>query len=349
MDCGLRVFDITSRPPAAGRPPRFAVVIPCFNEQQALMETLATLRHHLRNTGPYELIVVNDGSTDRTAELLAAAVRQDPDLKVLTHPRNRGYGAALKTAIAATSAELIVITDADGTYPQERIVDLLVLAQHVDMVVGARTAPDAKYPLIRKLPKAFLRRYGSWIVGTPIPDLNSGLRVFPRQLAQHFFYLLPDGFSFTTTITLALLSHGRSVHFEPIRYATRIGKSKIQPIRDTLRFLHLIVRMGLLFAPMRTLMPLSLALGGLCSLSLGFDLLVARNLTDKTVLLLMFSMNTALFALLADVIHLISRRSVAEQPSHQDGERWVRADRAVARQAETDPSAAEVPHKQAAA
>jgi glycosyltransferase involved in cell wall biosynthesis len=309
----LRVFDAD---PLAGQSPqslRFAVVVPCYNEEGAILETIASLRRHLRNTGPYQLIVVNDGSTDRTGELLKAAVQQDRDLCVLTHARNRGYGAALKTAIRQTSAELIVITDADGTYPNEQIPKLVQMAQDADMVVGSRTAPNAQYPAIRKLPKVFLRAYASWIAGTHIPDLNSGLRVFRRELARHFLYLLPDGFSFTTTITLAMLTHESTVRYHPIGYAPRIGKSKIRPIRDTLRFFHLIIRMGVFFAPMRTLMPLSFALFGLFSASLLYDVVLERNLTDKTVVLLMFSMNTVLFALLADVIHLISKRSVLEQ------------------------------------
>jgi glycosyltransferase involved in cell wall biosynthesis len=222
----------------------------------------------------------------------------------VTHRRNRGYGAALKTGIRRATSELIVITDADGTYPNERIPELVGIAagENADMVVGSRTADDVTYPLIRKIPKWFLRRWASWIAGQNIPDMNSGLRVFRKSVVERFLNILPDGFSFTTTITLAMLTNFYDVRYVPISYAARVGQSKIRPIRDTLHFCQLILRTGMYFAPLRVFLPLAgvLFLGFLASL--GYDLFVARNLTDKSVLLLLFSMNTGLFALLADMI-----------------------------------------------
>ena len=195
-----------------------------------------------------------------------------------------------------------MITDADGTYPNARIKDLLAYMDQYDMVVGSRTADDVEYSTLRKLPKFFLRHYASWIAGRNIPDLNSGLRVFRRSLAEKFLGLLPDGFSFTTTITLAHLTNQYTVHYEPIGYARRIGKSKIQPIRDTLRFLQLIIRLGVYFAPLKVFGPFAVIQLIAFSISICYDVFVLQNITDKSVMLLMFGMNTAFFALLADMI-----------------------------------------------
>ena len=175
------------------------------------------------------------------------------------------------------------------------------------MVVGARTGDDVTYPLIRKIPKAFLKAYASWIARQPIPDINSGLRVFRRDLAESYLHFLPGGFSFTTTITLAMLTSYRKVLFVPIDYHPRIGKSKIKPIRDTLNFVQLIARTGMYFAPVRVLLPIIglAALGTL--ISFGYDLLVEKNLTDKTVMLFMLTLNSGMFALLADMIDKRSR------------------------------------------
>lgn len=282
--------------------PGFAVVVACYNEQDAVLETIAELRASLRTAGPYELIIVNDGSSDGTGELLTRAAATDPLLKVVHHRRNRGYGASLKSGIRQATAPLIVITDADGTYPNHRIPELLALAAENDMVVGARTSDDVVYPLLRRIPKAFLRLYTSWIAGQPIPDFNSGLRVFRRDLAEKFMHILPDGFSFTTTITLAMLTTHRRVQFVPISYAPRIGKSKIRPIRDTLLFVQLIARTGMYFAPLRVFFPIGLALFATFLVSLAYDVIVLRNLTEKTLMLLLFAVNTAMFALLADMI-----------------------------------------------
>ncbi len=276
--------------------PRFSVVVPCYNEEHAVLDTVAALRGALADAGPYELIFVNDGSTDRTGEMLAQAARQDPQLRVLTHPQNRGYGASLKTGILHATAEYIAIADADGTYPIDQIPALLERGRDVDMVVGARTAPNVQYPWLRRFAKMFLRSYASWIVRTSIPDINSGLRVFRRDVAIRFFYIISDGFSFTTTITLAMLTNGFAVRYVPIGYQRRVGKSKIKPIRDTLNFFHLIARVGLCFAPMRTLQPLIAASAASFTASLAYDVFVLNDLTDKTVLFLVGGIGVVLCA-----------------------------------------------------
>lgn len=280
----------------------FTVIVPLYNEASALPAAIVDLEAILSQIGPHELIVVDDGSTDGSTEALEQLQKTVPDLKRFRHEKNQGYGAALKTGIRHASHDWIVITDADGTYPNDRIGDLLAKMDQFDMVVGARTADNVEYSTLRKLPKFFLRRYASWIAGRNIPDLNSGLRVFQRNLAEKFLGLLPDGFSFTTTITLAHLTNQYRVYYEPIGYARRIGKSKIQPIRDTLRFLQLIIRLGVYFAPLKVFGPFAVVQLIAFAISLCYDVFVLQNITDKSVMLLMFGMNTAFFALLADMI-----------------------------------------------
>jgi glycosyltransferase involved in cell wall biosynthesis len=224
-------------------------------------------------------------------------------VSVVRHDSNRGYGAALKTGLRHARYEWICITDADGTYPNERIGDLLAATDGAHMVVGARTAPGAQDSWLRRWPRDLLRRYAAWVTRRRIDDLNSGLRVFRKDLAERFLHLLPDGFSFTTTITIALLMSYYTVRYIPIGYARRVGRSKIDPIGDTLRFLVLILRTGMYFAPLRTLVPPTLVLFLLFTGSAIYDLFWLRNLTDKTLILLVLSVNAATLALVADMIH----------------------------------------------
>lgn len=280
----------------------FSVIVPCFNERDAVRDTVRALEAGLEGHGEYELIFVDDGSTDGTGEELDRALAEHPRLRVIRHPVNRGYGAALKTGLRRAVSETVVITDADGTYPNERIPDLLARAHEADMVVGARVGADAPQALPRRFAKWFMERYMAWLAAQPIPDMNSGLRVFRRSLAERFLNILPDGFSFTTTITLALMTNGFLVEYLPISYARRVGRSKIQPLRDTLRFIQLIVRTGMYFAPLRVLTPVLVLLGLVTLGALGYDIWVLRNLTDKSILLMLFTLNTAMFALLADMI-----------------------------------------------
>ena len=283
--------------------PAFSVVVPCYNEAGAILDTITSLKDSLRKFEAYELILVDDGSSDGTRELIFQAASSDSQIKALSHSSNRGYGAALKTGIRQSLSEFIVITDADGTYPNDRIGDLLKAVSQADMVVGSRTGEGVTYPLIRKIPKVFLRAYASWLAGQQIPDINSGLRVFRRSIVERFINILPDGFSFTTTITLAMLTNYYHVRYIPISYSPRIGKSKIKPIRDTMRFIQLIIRTGTYFAPLRVFLPLVGLLFLAFLASLSYDIFILGNITDKTIIFLMFSMNTGMFALLADAIH----------------------------------------------
>jgi glycosyltransferase involved in cell wall biosynthesis len=292
----------TDAPQPAVSDARFSLILPCLNEQGAIAKTISELRATLRGVDGYELIVVNDGSTDNTATILEAEQLADPRLHVISHDRNRGYGAALKSGIRASRSELIVITDADGTYPNHRLPELIEIAANADMVVGARTADDVTYPLIRRIPKVFLRAYAEWIAQRDIPDLNSGMRVLRRSVVERFINVLPDGFSFTTTITLAMLTNRYVVQYVPIGYSARIGKSKIRPIRDTAKFFQLVLRTGMYFAPLRVFGPvlwvmLFAFLGSLC-----YDVFVLRDLTEKTLLLMILYITSTMFALLADMI-----------------------------------------------
>jgi glycosyltransferase involved in cell wall biosynthesis len=282
-------------------------VIPVYDEEHAIEATLTSLRAH-PGLSPErcEIIVVDDGSTDATGPKLAAL---DPALRVrvLRHDVNRGYGAAIKSGVRLASNELIVLTDADGTYPNERIPDLVRLADDCDMVVGARIGDDVAIPLLRRLPKWCLRRFANWLVGREIPDLNSGLRVLRKISVLRFIDILPDSFSFTTTITMAMMTGNYTVRYEPIDYYARMGKSKIRPIRDTLLITQLILRTGIYFAPLRVFLPIAGLLLLATGTSLGVDL-ARSNLTDKTVVLFVASLNVAMFALLADMIDKRSGR-----------------------------------------
>ncbi len=183
-----------------------------------------------------EIVVVDDGSSDGTA---AAAERAGA--RVLRHRFNRGYGAALKTGILAAAHDTIVILDGDGTYPAQHIPALVAELEKATMAVGARGGSDSAIPAARRPAKRMLNGLASLVAGARIPDLNSGLRAFRRQTVEPYFPILPDGFSWTTTITLALVRDRQVVSYLPIGYRERIGRAKLGPW-DTWRILLPILR-----------------------------------------------------------------------------------------------------------
>jgi glycosyltransferase involved in cell wall biosynthesis len=285
--------------------PAFSLVLPVYNEEQSVAATLDHLQEILKSAGcKYEIIAVNDGSTDNTGQIL----RSRSDIRVIEHNGNRGYGAALKTGIRHSKYSLITITDADGTYPNEQIPELVMLAMQADMVVGARIGANVRYSRIRRIPKWFLVHFAQWVTMYRIPDLNSGMRVFHKSVVEKFLNILPDTFSFTTTITIAMLTNNYIVYYQPIDYYHRVGKSKIKPIRDTLRFIQIILRTGVYFAPLRVFLPVaSVFFIGFLS-SLFQDVFIRQDLTEATLILFVAATQITMFALLADMIDKRSNR-----------------------------------------
>lgn len=285
---------------------RASVVIPAFDEELGIEASVRAVRETLDAAGTeYELLVVDDGSRDRTAELAAAA-----GATVVSLPENKGYGAALKAGIRRARHDTVVITDADGTYPASAIPDLLGDLTGYDMVVGARTGSRLAIPASRRPAKWFLTRLASYLAGRPIPDLNSGLRVMHKSLVQRFEHLLPDGFSFTTSLTLAALCGGALVRYRSIDYHARIGESKIRPTH-AIEFLLLILRTIVYFNPLKVFMPLGAVLFIAALAKFVYDIFL-KNLSESAVLGFLGAIIIWAIGLLSDQIAKVGMRTWSE-------------------------------------
>ncbi|HET9869257.1 MAG TPA: glycosyltransferase family 2 protein, partial [bacterium] len=270
-------------------PGLLSVVIPAYNEEGAVGQVVRRVVQVLRREKVrHEVIVVDDGSRDATAARAAQA-----GARVVRMGENRGYGASLKAGIRQAKGDWIAILDADGTYPPEELPRLLKEAPANDMVVGARTRPGAAIPALRRLPKWFLGQWANYLAERRIPDLNSGLRVFKKSAMARYEGLFPNGFSFTTTITLALECHGYIVRYLPIRYLPRVGESKIRPFRDTVNFFALVLRVVMYFKPLKIFIPLSgiIFLASLASALRAHGL--GQGLTAPTLLLFVAGLQIA--------------------------------------------------------
>lgn len=286
----------------------FSLVIPVYNEELGIENTIKHLDKYKQGwENDFEVILVNDGSTDNTKDILNR-LNLDSTYKIIEHPRNLGYGASLKTGIKNANSEIIVITDADETYPNERVDEFvnMFISENRDMLVGARIGDNVKIPLIRKPAKKTINMLANYLTGIQIPDLNSGFRVMKKSVLNKFLHILPDGFSFTTTITLAMLTNNYNVKYEKIDYFHRSGKSKIRPIRDTINFVVLIIRTTVLFNPLKVLLPVSFIL-----MFIGMAFAVIRYLNEGgfSVLSLMFFILGIQFFTTAILADLIVRRT----------------------------------------
>lgn len=274
-----------------------SVVIPAFNEEAGVRLVVAELQELLQRQGiGAEIIVVDDGSADATARAAHQA-----GARVIRHRSNRGYGAALKTGIAAARHDTIAITDADGTYPAEHMPELLAALKDADMVVGSRSGKNVRIPLIRRPAKWVLNRLANYLASARIPDLNSGLRVFRRDVVMQYFPLLPDQFSWTTTITLAMHCDKYAVSYLPINYRARKGRSKIVPW-DAGSFLILILRTAMLFRPLRVFLPLVLVCFSYGVVKMIIDLMRDPNISASALLALMSALLILLIGMLGDAI-----------------------------------------------
>lgn len=273
------------------------VLIPAYNEVNALPETVALVSRYAALVKNWEMIVIDDGSTDGTAE-----VARQLGVRVITHERNLGYGASLKDGLREASHEWILIIDADGTYPIDQIPRLLEATGEAEMIVGARTGEVVQVPLLRRPGKWIITRLAEYLSQRQIPDLNSGLRLFRKNIAMRFFPLYPDGFSFTTTITLAMLTNRYRVKFLPINYHKRIGKSSIKPIRDFTNFCLLIIRICACFKPLQVFVPPALLLISAGIVKGSFDYFGQGHLGLLSVSLVLTGIQMLFIALLADLV-----------------------------------------------
>lgn len=279
-----------------------AIVVPAYNEAGAIRQTIEALRTAVGGAGiDAEIVVVDDGSTDGTGEAAEAF-----GVRVIRLPENVGYGHALKTGIAETRSKFVAIIDADGTYPAAKIPEMLKIAETADMVVGDRGAAMRNVPLIRRPAKWVLNKLANILAQRKIPDLNSGLRVFKRAALERFVPLLPDGFSFTTTITLSMMSSNLRVVYTPIAYAKRIGQSSIRPT-EFFNFLLLVVRIIVFFHPLRVFLPLGAVLFVLGAAKFAYDI-TKMDLSESAIFALLAALVIWSLGLIADMISRLHLR-----------------------------------------
>lgn len=276
---------------------RLSIVLPAKNESAAIGSTVAGIRQQYPDTAEVEVLVVNDGSTDDTAQVAQAA-----GARVVTHPYSKGNGAAIKTGAREARGCIIVFMDADGQHNPADIPRLLEkLEQGYDMVVGARQK-GSQASVGRGLANGLYNRLASWMTGQRVEDLTSGFRAVRVDKFREFLYLLPNGFSYPTTSTMAFFRVGYSVVYIPIHAAKRIGQSHIRLLRDGARFLLIIFKIGTLFSPMKIFAPVALAMFLLASAWYGWTFAIMHKFTNMSALLYTGSVITFMMGLISEQI-----------------------------------------------
>ncbi|GMV40133.1 MAG: glycosyl transferase [Myxococcales bacterium] len=275
-----------------------SILIPCYNEARSIASTIAQVRETVSSLAcAFEILVIDDGSRDGTA-----AIAQDAGVRVIAKAANEGYGAALKSGLLQARFGWIAITDADGTYPITDIARLAASTTDYDMVVGARTGEEVHIPMLRRPAKWAINQLANYLSGFRIPDLNSGLRLFRKELGQRFYSLYPDGFSFTTTITVSALTNGYRVKFVPINYFKRVGSSSIHPIKDTIGFTILVVRLATWFKPLNVFIPPAFLLFTVGLAKALVDLARTNAFGVGSSLIMLVGVQIGFMGLLADLV-----------------------------------------------
>ncbi|KUP96238.1 glycosyltransferase family 2 protein [Thermobifida cellulosilytica] len=299
---------MTDSSPARGTDdPRVTIVLPCYNEQDHVVAEVERICAAMDASGhSYELLAVDDASTDDTLARLRSVESRFPHLRVVAFATNGGAGTVRRIGTQRARGEIVVWTDADMSYPNERIPDLvevLLADDTVDQVVGARDQEMGSHRFLRVPAKWLIRKLAEKLTNTRIPDLNSGMRAFRREVALPYLRLLPPGFSCVTTITLAFLSNQHAVRYEPVSYARRSGRSKFHPVRDAYGYILQVLRMVMYFNPLKVLMPPALWLLGIGALKVVYDVVTDPvYIRNNTIMLLMAGLMIGSMALLADLI-----------------------------------------------
>jgi glycosyltransferase involved in cell wall biosynthesis len=277
-----------------------SVVLPVYNEKGHLHDELDRIRAAL-DASPYtyEIIVVDDGSDDGSGEQL----RRVEGIRLIQFAQNRGSGSARRAGTRAARGRVVVWTDADMTYPNDEIPQLVKELDGYDQVVGARLSEEGTAKALRVPAKFLIRKLASYLAETHIPDLNSGFRAFRRDVALQFVHMLPPGFSCVTTITMAFLSNGYSVKYIDIEYAERAGTSKFHWWTDTKRYMLQVVRLILSYNPLRIFMPIGVVLGVVGVAKVVYDTFDKDfRIGTNTLLLLFAAFQAFAVGFLADLV-----------------------------------------------
>jgi len=287
--------------------PYVSVILPCYNEEGHVIAEVERITRAMDESGyTYELLAIDDGSTDQTLAKLHEASPRFPQLQVIPMRRNGGSGVVRRIGTQRAQGEIVVWTDADMTYPNEQIPELVRVLEKdsmVDQVVGARTSEQGSYKFLRVPAKWFIRKFAERLTGAKIPDLNSGLRAFRREVALPYLRLLPPGFSCVTTITLAFLSNNHEIQYVPVDYAQRAGKSKFKFISDAYKYILQVLRMVMYFNPLKVLMPPALTLLAIGGLKAIYDVVVHPvHIAQDTVLIFITGLLIGSLALLGDLV-----------------------------------------------
>ena len=273
---------------------RVSIIIPAYNEE----ENIGALLERLKGVADddWEIIVINDCSDDRTPDICL-----EKGVKVVSHPYRIGNGASIKTGMRSAMGEILVMMDGDGQHKPEDITRLLEGIEKYDMVVGARSW-ESQSGWSRGLANKVYNFFASYVANRTIPDLTSGFRAVRRKVAKRFIYMLPNSFSYPSTLTLAFIKSGHSVHHIPIETEKREGESKIRPIKDGVRFILIITRIATIFSPFRVFLPISLILFVVGVTYYLYWFVVARRFTNMALLLILMSVIVFLLGLVSEQI-----------------------------------------------
>lgn len=286
-----------------------SIILPARNEVSGLRQILPELGMKFSDA---EIIVVDDGSTDETLP-----VCKEFQVKLISHPYPKGNGAAIKTGARAATGEILVFMDADGQHKSEDIVPLLEkFCEGYDMVVGARIN-GSHVGIHRAVANDIFSRFATWMVQQPVEDLTSGFRVVKADKFRKFLYLLPNGFSYPTTITMSFFRAGYSVAYAPIHTPKRTnGKSHIRPLRDGVRFMLIIIKIGTLFSPQKLFIPISMAFFTTGFSYYLYTYLTAGRFTNMSALLLISAVLTFLIGIVSEQISALHYKGIDDDPSH---------------------------------
>lgn len=286
------------------------ILIPIFNEEEAIKKVIEGVDDTMKKTEyDYEIMLVDDASTDKTVEIIKSMSERNDRLKLVRRKLNGGAGASRKTGIRAAKGEVIVMLDGDGTYDAEAMPKMLSYFPEFDQVNGARTSEEGTYKLLRFSAKWFIRHLAIYLSGYKIPDLNTGLKAFKRDIMIKYLWVIPDGFSCVTTMTLAFLTNGYNVKYIPTRYFKRIGESKFHPVKDTLKYLNTVIRMVIYFKPLKFFVPLSLIIFIIGVIRIWYGLYyIEFKIRASEIIIVLASMQIFFFGLLADLIVSTTKR-----------------------------------------